>query len=168
MGNSFLNEIARKVVETYIARNAPMAPIAPQPMPITHPIVPVPPPIVPSITPPIVLHSPIAHPEGIFVSLPVTPPNERVSEIDFKHAEELEGINQRSMSPEPNRAEAVDAIYNRLLTAFPLFPDLSPREESAQSELGPQVLETVPITPTPSAPISPASPDPFVVVDLSR
>ncbi len=165
MGNSFLNVIAQKVVEAYIARNTARDPVAPQPIPIQALIV------IPE-QPAVTIHpnSPLNREEGVFVSLPVTPPNERVTEMDFKQAAELDEINQRSIQPEPVPVESVDAIYNRYLMQFPILPELSPREASLQSEQGEQALESVSITPppTPATPSSPEQSDTFVVVDLSR
>jgi hypothetical protein len=156
MGNSFLNEIARKAVEAYIARNLAVAPIAPPIMPII---------------PPIILPAASAQAENMFVSLPVTPRNGRVSTIDFNQAAELARINSESMP-----IESVDTIYARYATEFPLFPDLPSRSPSSRSEQLEQVLEFVPITPPstpPSTPpltpesTSPSPSDTFVVLDLS-
>lgn len=154
MGHSFLGQIAQKIVESYVARTVPRPPVITQPLPIEPPLEPIEPPLE----------------ERISVMLPVTPPNERVTEIDFKQAVELEGIANSMSEPETPRVEAVDAIYNRLLTAFPLFPELSPRSISNHDEQVEQELQSVPITP-PSAPapasISPAQSDTFEVVDAS-
>jgi hypothetical protein len=181
--NSFLNQIARKAVETYIARNEAPAPVASQPIllppllePITPPIIHIEPPIVPiepsiiHIEPPIVPSSPVAQEENLFVSLPATPPNERISEIDSKQAEELASINERSAELGSNRIEAVEAIYARYLSAFPLLPELPSREPSPQHQAETNVLENVPLTPPPppSAPSSPDQSNTFVVVDVSR
>ncbi len=151
MGHSFLSQIAQKIVETYIARRVDVAPVAPQPEPIEPPVESITPPIIP-ITPPI-------------VSIPTTPPNERITEIDFKQAAELHGINQ-NIQPDQNRIENLETIYARYLTEFPLFPELPPRSPSPEGEQWSQVLEDVPITP-PSAPISPDLSETFDVVDLS-
>jgi hypothetical protein len=174
MRNSFLNQLARKVVEAYISRSATSLPVVPQLVPqpipvappIAHPDLPVAPPI--HDNPPTPPTSPMAQEQGGFIALTTTPRGSHVMEIDFKQAAELEGINLSSPPPEPNRGDSVDAIYNRLLTAFPLFPELPSREQSPHSESGSEVLEDVPISPVVSVPSTPRPLSPsntFVIVD---
>lgn len=147
MGHSFLSQIARKIVETYIANRINVAPI----QPIESPVEPIQP-----------LIQPI---QPLIVSIPTTPPNERVTETEFRQAAELHGINQ-NIQPDPNRIENVETIYARYLAEFPLFPELPPRSPSPEGEQWSQVLEDVPITP-PSAPISQDLSETYDVVDLS-
>jgi hypothetical protein len=170
MRNSFLNQLARKVVEAYIVRSAVSLPVIPQPILVADPIVDPDLPVAPPIhdNPPTPPTSPVAQEQGGFIALTSTPRGSHVTEMDFKQAAELEGINLSSPPAEPNRGETVDAIYNRLLTAFPLFPELPSREESPHSEPGSEVLEDVPISPAVSVPSSPRPPSPsntFVIVD---
>ena len=173
MRHSFLNQLARRVVESYIyiALNTAQIPvdlrIPPLSMPNTPPIIPIEPPLIPIEDPIVAIAAPIS--ERMFVTLPVTPPNERVTEIDVKQADELASINERSMELGENRTEAVEAIYARYMAAFPLLPELPSREPSPPSDIGAQVLESVPLTP-PSVRTSP-SPSPsgtFVVIDSTR